>query len=89
VHAAAAGQFHVPGIDATFESVAAPSGPDASASAHRHGPGRRAGLLAMRERGALTIGQDEATCAVYGMPPPPSPSAPSSASSAAEIAPRC
>jgi two-component system chemotaxis response regulator CheB len=27
-----------------------------------------AGLLAMRERGALTLGQDEATCAVYGMP---------------------
>ena len=27
-----------------------------------------AGLLAMRERGALTLGQDEATSAVYGMP---------------------
>ena len=27
-----------------------------------------AGLLAMRERGATTIGQDEATSAVYGMP---------------------
>jgi chemotaxis response regulator CheB len=27
-----------------------------------------AGLLAMRGRGAFTIGQDEATSAVYGMP---------------------
>jgi chemotaxis response regulator CheB len=27
-----------------------------------------AGLLAMRKRGAYTIGQDESTSAVYGMP---------------------
>lgn len=26
------------------------------------------GLLAMRRAGARTIGQDEATCVVYGMP---------------------
>jgi len=26
------------------------------------------GLLAMREKGAHTIGQDESTCIVYGMP---------------------
>ena len=26
------------------------------------------GLLAMRQAGARTIGQDEATCVVYGMP---------------------
>jgi two-component system chemotaxis response regulator CheB len=26
------------------------------------------GLLAMRRRGAVTIAQDEATCAVFGMP---------------------
>jgi len=26
------------------------------------------GLLAMRQAGALTIAQDEATCVVYGMP---------------------
>ncbi len=26
------------------------------------------GLLAMRQAGARTIGQDRATCAVYGMP---------------------
>lgn len=63
------GQFHVPGIDATFESVASTLGPDAL-GVLLTGMGRdgAAGLLAMRERGALTIGQDEATCAVYGMP---------------------
>jgi two-component system chemotaxis response regulator CheB len=27
-----------------------------------------AGLLEMRQRGAVTVGQDEASCAVYGMP---------------------
>ena len=63
------GQFHVPGIDATFESVAAALGPDA-VGVLLTGMGRdgAAGLLAMRQRGAFTIGQDEATCAVYGMP---------------------
>jgi two-component system chemotaxis response regulator CheB len=63
------GQFHVPGIDATFESVARALGPDAL-GVILTGMGRdgAAGLLAMRERGAVTLGQDEATCAVYGMP---------------------
>ncbi len=63
------GQFHVPGIDATFESVARALGADALGILLT-GMGRdgAAGLLAMRQRGALTIGQDEATCAVYGMP---------------------
>jgi len=63
------GQFHIPGIDATFESVARALGPDALGILLT-GMGRdgAAGLLSMRERGALTIGQDEATCAVYGMP---------------------
>ncbi len=63
------GQFHVPGIDATFRSVAAALGPDAI-GVLLTGMGRdgAAGLLAMRERGALTLGQDEATSTVYGMP---------------------
>ena len=63
------GQFHVPGIDATFSSVARALGPDAL-GVLLTGMGRdgAAGLLAMRERGAVTLGQDEATCAVYGMP---------------------
>ncbi|HWL36796.1 MAG TPA: chemotaxis-specific protein-glutamate methyltransferase CheB [Frankiaceae bacterium] len=62
-------QFHVPGIDASFESVAATLGAEAIGVVLT-GMGRdgAAGLKAMRERGAVTIGQDEATCAVYGMP---------------------
>ncbi|MDX6199033.1 MAG: two-component system, chemotaxis family, protein-glutamate methylesterase/glutaminase [Actinomycetota bacterium] len=64
-----AGQFHVPGIDATMRSVADALGPDA-VGVLLTGMGRdgAAGLLAMRHRGAFTIGQDEATSAVYGMP---------------------
>ena len=63
------GQFHVPGIDATMHSVADALGPE-SVGVLLTGMGRdgAAGLLAMRSRGALTIGQDEATSAVYGMP---------------------
>lgn len=63
------GQFHVPGIDATFRSVAEALGSRAI-GVLLTGMGRdgAAGLLAMRERGAVTLGQDEATSAVYGMP---------------------
>jgi two-component system chemotaxis response regulator CheB len=63
------GQFHVPGIDATMQSVAEALGPDA-VGVLLTGMGRdgATGLLAMRGRGAFTIGQDEATSAVYGMP---------------------
>jgi two-component system chemotaxis response regulator CheB len=63
------GQFHVPGIDATMQSVADALGPDA-VGVLLTGMGRdgAAGLLSMRGRGAFTIGQDEATSAVYGMP---------------------
>jgi two-component system, chemotaxis family, protein-glutamate methylesterase/glutaminase len=63
------GQFHVPGIDATFSSIAAALGP-AACGVLLTGMGRdgAAGLKAMRERGAVTLGQDEATSAVYGMP---------------------
>jgi chemotaxis response regulator CheB len=62
-------QFHVPGIDASFESIAESVGAEAI-GVLLTGMGRdgAAGLKAMRERGALTIGQDEATSAVYGMP---------------------
>jgi len=63
------GQFHVPGIDATFASVAQSLGPRAI-GVLLTGMGRdgAAGLLTMRERGSLTFGQDEATSTVYGMP---------------------
>jgi two-component system chemotaxis response regulator CheB len=63
------GQFHVPGIDASFDSVARALGPE-GVGVLLTGMGRdgAAGLLSMRNRGALTIGQDEASSAVYGMP---------------------
>lgn len=62
-------QFHVPGIDASFESIADALGSEAIGVVLT-GMGRdgAAGLKAMRDRGCVTIGQDEATCAVYGMP---------------------
>jgi two-component system chemotaxis response regulator CheB len=62
-------QFHVPGIDASFESIAESVGAEAI-GVLLTGMGRdgAAGLKAMRDRGAVTIGQDEATSAVYGMP---------------------
>lgn len=65
----AAGQFHIPGIDATFESIAGSLGAKAI-GVLLTGMGRdgAAGLLSMRSRGALTLGQDEATSTVYGMP---------------------
>ncbi len=62
-------QFHVPGIDASFQTIAESVGAEAM-GVILTGMGRdgAAGLKAMRERGAITIGQDEATSAVYGMP---------------------
>jgi two-component system chemotaxis response regulator CheB len=62
-------QFHVPGIDASFESIAEAVGAEAIGVVLT-GMGRdgAVGLKSMRERGAVTIGQDEATSAVYGMP---------------------
>jgi two-component system chemotaxis response regulator CheB len=62
-------QFHVPGIDASFSSIADAVGAEA-VGVVLTGMGRdgAAGLKRMRERGAVTVGQDEATSAVYGMP---------------------
>jgi chemotaxis response regulator CheB len=65
----AVGQFHVPGVDATFHSVARVCGRRA-VGVLLTGMGRdgAVGLQAMRHAGAGTIGQDESTCVVYGMP---------------------
>ncbi len=66
---APAGQHCVPGIDATFLSVARVLGARA-VGVVLTGMGRdgAAGLAALRSSGAATYGQDEATSAVYGMP---------------------
>jgi two-component system chemotaxis response regulator CheB len=58
-----------PSVDVLFESVAAESGAGAMGCLLT-GMGRdgAAGLLRMRQAGAVTIAQDEATSVVYGMP---------------------
>ena len=60
---------HCPSVDVLFESVARVAGKDALGIilTGMGGDGAK-GLLAMRQAGARTIGQDESTCVVYGMP---------------------
>lgn len=60
---------HCPSVDVLFGSVATAVGKKA-VGAILTGMGRDGakGLLSMREAGARTLGQDEATCVVYGMP---------------------
>ena len=60
---------HCPSVDVLFESVAKTAGSHAVGIilTGMGGDGAR-GLLAMRQAGAKTIGQDESTCVVYGMP---------------------
>ncbi|MDG2521024.1 chemotaxis response regulator protein-glutamate methylesterase [Caulobacter segnis] len=60
---------HRPSVDVMFKSVAATMG-DKAVGVILTGMGRDGaqGLLAMRQAGARTIGQDESTCVVYGMP---------------------
>lgn len=60
---------HRPSVDALFESVARVAGNDAI-GVLMTGMGRDGaeGLLKMKKAGAKTIGQDEKTCVVYGMP---------------------
>lgn len=60
---------HRPSADALFHSLARTHGCSAiGVVLSGIGSDGAAGLLAMREAGALTIAQDEQTCAVYGMP---------------------
>jgi len=60
---------HRPSVDVLFNSVANAVG-DKAVGAILTGMGRDGaqGLLAMRKAGAKTLGQDEASCVVYGMP---------------------
>ncbi len=60
---------HCPSVDVMFDSVAKVAGPNALGIilTGMGGDGAK-GLLAMRRAGAKTIGQDESTSIVYGMP---------------------
>jgi two-component system chemotaxis response regulator CheB len=60
---------HKPSVDALFASVAASAGARAvGVILTGMGKDGAAGLLAMREAGATTIGQDQDTSVVFGMP---------------------
>ena len=60
---------HCPSVDVLFKSVAATAGRD-SVGIIMTGMGKDGadGLLAMKSKGAYTIGQDKESCVVYGMP---------------------
>lgn len=60
---------HCPSVDVLFESVAKEAGSSAvGIILTGMGYDGARGLLAMRRKGARTIGQDEQSCVVYGMP---------------------
>lgn len=60
---------HCPSVDALFQSVAEAAGANAiGVILTGMGADGAKGLLAMRKAGAYTIGQDEESCVVYGMP---------------------
>ncbi|MDE6640369.1 MAG: chemotaxis response regulator protein-glutamate methylesterase [Acetatifactor sp.] len=60
---------HCPSVEVLFESVAKVAGKNAVGVilTGMGGDGGK-GLLSMRKAGASTVGQDEASCVVYGMP---------------------
>jgi two-component system chemotaxis response regulator CheB len=60
---------HLPSVDVLFQSVAEACGKHAvGVILTGMGDDGARGLLQMRQKGARTLGQDEATCVVYGMP---------------------
>ena len=60
---------HLPSVDVLFQSVAETCGAHAmGVILTGMGEDGARGLLALRQKGARTLGQDEATCVVYGMP---------------------
>jgi two-component system chemotaxis response regulator CheB len=60
---------HKPSVDVLFRSAAQAAGPNATgALLTGMGDDGATGLLEMRQMGATTIAQDEATCVVFGMP---------------------
>ena len=60
---------HCPSVDVLFESVAEVAGKDAIGAIFTGmGADGAVGLKKMRDAGAFTIGQDQSSCVVYGMP---------------------
>ena len=60
---------HKPSVDVLFRSVCLVAGKSAlGILCTGMGNDGAAGLLEMKQAGAMTIGQDEASCVVYGMP---------------------
>ena len=60
---------HCPAVDVLFQSVASVAGKNAiGILLTGMGSDGAKGLLAMRNAGARTIGQEESSCVVYGMP---------------------
>jgi two-component system chemotaxis response regulator CheB len=60
---------HRPSVDVLFRSVANAAGRNAvGILLTGMGKDGAAGMLELRQAGAWTIAQDEATCVVYGMP---------------------
>jgi two-component system, chemotaxis family, protein-glutamate methylesterase/glutaminase len=60
---------HRPSVEVLFRSAAQAAGPHAAGIIMTGmGDDGASGLLEMREAGALTIAQNEATCVVFGMP---------------------
>lgn len=60
---------HRPAVDVLFRSMAEQVGPNAlGVILTGMGKDGAQGLLAMRRAGAWTVGQDQASCVVYGMP---------------------
>jgi len=60
---------HCPSVDVLFESVSKVAGKNAvGVLLTGMGADGAKGLLSMKQRGAYTIGQDEESCVVYGMP---------------------
>jgi two-component system chemotaxis response regulator CheB len=59
---------HRPSVDVLFESIARLGRPVMGVILTGMGKDGAKGLLTLREAGARTLGQDEASCVVYGMP---------------------